>query len=230
MSTFMAPDVMHQFKQNSDFLYMTGFKEPCSVLVISRSDTDLERNRFKTALFVKEKNLKTELWDGPVTGPKLVQKLCGIEHAYPIEDFRSYLDSLVKETSSKRRISLWRYPTNQVFKQESGPNCLKEKIENEIDNFIEEHNAVSNKLIDMSEQDPINASGTASYFNSSRYFVQLCRVKKSESEIEIMQNACHISSEAFINSFKSSHPFVNESLLYAKFDFDCRIRGSEHLA
>ena len=82
----------------------------------------------------------------------------------------------------------------------------------------------------MSEQEPINASSSASYYNSSRYFVQLCRVKKSPAEIEIMKNACNISSEAFINSMKISHPFINESLINTKFDFDCRVRGSEHLA
>jgi Xaa-Pro aminopeptidase len=230
MRTFMAPDVMHQFKQNSDFLYLTGFKETESVLVISRSDSDLEKNTFRTALFVKDKNSKTELWDGPVTGPKLIPKLCGIDYAYPVEDFKNYLDSLIKETNSNKRVTLWRYPTNQVYKLESGPNCFNEDIENDLDTFIGEQTVISNKLIDMCQQDSINASSSASYFNSSRYFVQLCRVKKSQAEIEIMQNACNISSEAFINSMKISHPFINESLINAKFDFDCRIRGSEHLA
>ena len=230
MPTFMGPDVMHQFKQNSDFLYLTGFKEPDSVLVISRSDADATNNTFKTALFVKDKNSKTELWDGPVTGPKFIKKLCGIEYAYPIGDFRTYLDSLVKETSPNKRVSFWRYPTTQVLKHESGPNCQNDKIELDIDNFIEEQNASSTKLIDMSEQEPVNASNSASYFNSSRYFAQLCRVKKSTAEIELMRTACNISSEAFVNSMQISHPYINESLVYAKFDFDCRIRGSEHLA
>ena len=36
MPTFMSPDVPHTFKQNSDFLYLTGFREPDSALVISK--------------------------------------------------------------------------------------------------------------------------------------------------------------------------------------------------
>jgi Xaa-Pro aminopeptidase len=60
--------------------------------------------------------------------------------------------------------------------------------------------------------------------------VQLSRVKKSDAEIKIMQDACTISTDAFINAMKISHPYINEHLIYAKFDFDCRIRGADYLA
>ncbi len=59
---------MHTFKQNSDFLYLTGFKEPNSVLVLSRTDSDVMNNTYKTALFVRPKDPKKELWEGPITG------------------------------------------------------------------------------------------------------------------------------------------------------------------
>lgn len=227
MNTFMAPDVPHVFKQNSDFLYLTGFKEPNSVLVVSR--TDSSRSNYKAALFVREKNLKTELWEGPSTGPQNVDRLCGIQNAYTIDEFRPYLNSLMRESNVNKKISFWRYPTEHV-RSESGPNVHNEKIEAEIDNFLEEQKSTSTRLIDMSEMDSLDSSAAASYFNSSRYFVQQCRVKKSASELEIMKKACDISSEAFINSMTVSHPYINEHLIYSKFEFDCRIRGSEYLA
>ncbi|CAF0870543.1 unnamed protein product [Brachionus calyciflorus] len=225
MTTYMAPDVPYPFRQNSDFMYLTGFNEPDSVLVISRTGDD--RNSFKTAIFVKEKNPKKELWDGPCTGPENIKNLCGIEYAYPISDFKNYLDSLVKESNPNKKISLWRYPTENVVKHESGPNVFNEKIESSLENFIEE--CKSNRLIDMNEQESVDGSAAASYFNTSRYFVQICRVVKSKAELNLMKKACDISSEAFINSMKISHPFINESLIYSKFDFDCKIRGSEYL-
>jgi Xaa-Pro aminopeptidase len=226
-TTFMAPDVMHTFKQNSDFLYLTGFQETDSVVVLSRTDSDVSENSYKTALFVKEKDIKKELWEGPTSGPELAPKLTGIHKAYPLKEFKNYLDSLIKETSHNKKITLWRYPTDHV-KQESGPNCRIGTIEEDIDKLIEEN--ASNKLIDMSEKEPINASTAASYFNTSRYFVQLCRVKKSKAELDIMRQACDISSEAFMNTMRITHPFINEHLIYSKFDYDCRIRGSEYLA
>lgn len=226
-TTFMAPDVMHTFKQNSDFLYLTGFQETDSVLVLSRTDSDISNNSYQTALFVKEKDPKKELWEGPNTGPQMAPKLTGIQKAYPLKEFKAYLDSLVKETNPNKKITLWRYPTDHV-KQESGPNCKITSVEDDIDKLIQEN--ISNKLIDMSEKEPINASVAASYFNTSRYFVQLCRVKKSKSELDIMRQACDISSEAFMNTMRITHPFINEHLIYSKFDYDCRIRGSEYLA
>lgn len=63
MTSFMAPDVPYTFRQNSDFLYLTGFKEPNSVLVISKTND----KKYKTAIFVREKNPKTELWEGSIT-------------------------------------------------------------------------------------------------------------------------------------------------------------------
>jgi hypothetical protein len=109
ITTYMAPDVMHTFKQNSDFLYLTGFREPDSVLVLSRTDTDLGSNTYKTALFVKEKNEKKELWEGPSTGPNLIPKLTGtFVQGFPITEFKTYMDSLVRETNANRKVTLWR--------------------------------------------------------------------------------------------------------------------------
>ena len=225
MTSFMAPDVPYTFRQNSDFLYLTGFKEPNSILVISKTNN----SNYKTAIFVREKNPKVELWEGPCTGPSNIKNLCGIENAYLLDDFKTYLNSLVKEVNINSHLTIWRYPTNEVLK-ESGPNCNNNKIENDLDEFIQEQTEISTKLINMNELDPIDTSTSASYFNSSRYFVQLCRLKKSKTEIDIMQQACNISSDAFLNSMKLSHSYINEHLIHSKFDYDCKIRGADYLA
>ncbi len=44
----------------------------------------------------------------------------------------------------------------------------------------------------MLEQEAVNQSTAASYYNTSRYFVQLCRVKKSDAEIAIMRKVFKI--------------------------------------
>lgn len=84
MTTHMSPDVPNKFKQNSDFLYLTGFKEPGSVLVVSRTDTSVN---YRTALFVREKDSQREVWEGPCTGPGNIRKLCGDD----IQPFSVYL-------------------------------------------------------------------------------------------------------------------------------------------
>lgn len=75
MNTHMSPDVPNKFKQNSDFLYLSGFKEPNSVLVIYK--TNSTGSTFKSALFVREKNPHVEVWEGPCTGSSNINRLCG---------------------------------------------------------------------------------------------------------------------------------------------------------
>lgn len=114
--------------------------------------------------------------------------------------------------------------------QEAGPFCHIDSVETALDEFLREHKSISTKLIDINDCQPINESKSASYFNSSRYFVQLLRSRKSLAELELIRRACDISSKAFVEAIKISHPYINEHLIEAKFDFDCKIRGSEHLA
>ena len=224
VTTHMSPDVPHTFKQNSDFLYLTGFKEPNSTLVLSKTPFDAN---YKTALFVREKNFKSELWEGPCTGAGNVDRLCGISNAFSTHELKGYLDSLAKEvTKSNQRAALYKYPTENVL-AEHGPNCVNMTTENIINEFLAANSSV---IIDMSEQELIDASSVASYFNSSRYFVQLCRVVKSPSELHLMRRASDIASEAFRSTYKVSHSFINEHLLYAKFDFECRLRGADYLS
>lgn len=227
MTSFLGPDVPHMFKQNSDFMYLTGFNEPNSVLVISKTDADPDSS-YKTTIFVKEQNEKTALWEGPCTGPNNILKLCGIETAYAADEFTIFLNSLLKDTHRFGKIALWRYPYEFV-RSESGPDCENSQIENELNAFVNETQS-SSKLIDMSEQPSLNNSIAASYYNSSRYFVQLCRVRKSEAELVIMREACDISSSAFKNSMTLAHPHINEHLIHAKFTFDCQVRGADRLA
>lgn len=49
-------------------------------------------------------------------------------------------------------------------------------------------------------------------------------------QIEVMQQAADITCESFNETIRASHPFVLESQLGAKFDFESRIRGSERPA
>jgi Xaa-Pro aminopeptidase len=218
MTTFMAPDVPYTFKQNSDFLYLTGFKEPNSLLVISR--TSRNNNSYTVALFVREKDSKKEVWEGAFTGPENIKKLCGIEKSFELNELESYISGLLNENENKK-IVLWRYPTDELLKEESTPNCYNEFVEETINKIYAEN---CDKMILSSE---LNEN---TVLNTSRYFVQLARIKKSKAEIDIMRRSCDIASDAFIKTMLASHPGCNESLIYAKFDYETRIRGADHLA
>ena len=54
-------DVEHEYRQDSDFFYLTGFDEPESTLVLDA----VER---KVRLFVRARDREREVWDGPRAG------------------------------------------------------------------------------------------------------------------------------------------------------------------
>lgn len=60
--------------------------------------------------------------------------------------------------------------------------------------------------------------------------VQELRMIKSDSEIDIMMKSGMISSKAFIEAMKWTKPGTTEGQLWAKFDFETRVRGSTILA
>lgn len=60
--------------------------------------------------------------------------------------------------------------------------------------------------------------------------IQEMRMIKSPSEIEVMKKSGIISSKAFVEAMKWTKPGTTESQLWAKFDYETRVRGSSILA
>ncbi|KAI7874557.1 hypothetical protein K492DRAFT_214514 [Lichtheimia hyalospora FSU 10163] len=60
--------------------------------------------------------------------------------------------------------------------------------------------------------------------------VQEMRIIKSNNEIELMKQSGYISAKAFIEAMKWTQPGYSESQLWAKLDYECRMRGSSMLA
>lgn len=60
--------------------------------------------------------------------------------------------------------------------------------------------------------------------------VQELRMIKSSTEVEIMKKSGLISSKAFVEAMKWTEPGTTEGQLWAKFDFENRVRGSTILA
>ncbi|XP_029294366.1 xaa-Pro aminopeptidase 3 isoform X2 [Cottoperca gobio] len=66
--------------------------------------------------------------------------------------------------------------------------------------------------------------------HSLRPLVHSLRALKSSAEVALMQEAGHISAQAFRRTMALSHGDVDEAVLFAKFDFENRIHGANFLA
>src|SRR5258705_10137898 len=73
-------DVEHDYRQDSDFFYLTGFDEPEAVLVLSTAHKE------PFTLFVRPRDPERETWDGPRAGVDGPVKAFGADPAHPMPE------------------------------------------------------------------------------------------------------------------------------------------------
>ncbi len=90
---FSAPEVIrnantkYPYRQNSNFLYLTGFNEPESALVLIKNN---EKHNY-SVLFNRVRNLISEIWFGRSVGQDAATDLLGIDRALPFNDINKQL-------------------------------------------------------------------------------------------------------------------------------------------
>ncbi|MFT7559531.1 MAG: Xaa-Pro aminopeptidase [Flavobacteriales bacterium] len=84
-------DTCFPFRQDNDLLYLSGFLEPESVLVLIPG-----REHGEYVLFCRERNREREIWDGYRAGPEGAVKDFGADDAFPIDDIDEILPGLIE--------------------------------------------------------------------------------------------------------------------------------------
>jgi len=84
-------DVDYNYRQDSDFYYLTGFNEPEAVAVLIPG-----REAAEYVLFVRERNREREIWDGKRAGPDGAVALYGADDAFPITDIDEILPGMLE--------------------------------------------------------------------------------------------------------------------------------------
>ena len=118
-------DAEFAFRQDSDFLYLTGFNEPSAVLVLIPS-----REQGQVILFCREKDPKTEQWTGRMAGIEGVIQHYGADDAFPITDIDEILPGLLENRSQL----YYSVGNNLDFDKQaiSWVNALRAKVRNGV--------------------------------------------------------------------------------------------------
>ncbi|MDQ3802613.1 MAG: Xaa-Pro aminopeptidase [Acidobacteriota bacterium] len=82
-------DTEYRFRQDSDFYYLTGFREPDAVAVVAPSRAE----RF--TLFVRPRDPEKEVWTGRRAGVEGAKEEFGADAAFPAEEFEGRLADLL---------------------------------------------------------------------------------------------------------------------------------------
>ncbi|MCF6253799.1 MAG: aminopeptidase P N-terminal domain-containing protein [Thiomicrorhabdus sp.] len=113
-------DVEFPFRAESDFIYLTGFEEPDSILVL------LKKNTVESYLFLRPKDLEQETWQGRRLGVDDAPSYLAVDMACSVEELDEAILPLLEDIESV-------YVT---FSQSEGflgtiygwIQCLKQKI------------------------------------------------------------------------------------------------------
>lgn len=117
---FRNNDVEYPYRQDSDFLYLTGFSEPEAVVVLVPG-----RKHGETILFCRERNAEMETWHGRRAGQEGAVEQYDADDAFPIDDIDDILPGLLenrqavyytmgKDTQFDRQLMDW---VNHLRKQ-----------------------------------------------------------------------------------------------------------------
>ncbi len=85
-------DVHYPYRQNSDFLYLTGFKEAQATLVLLP-----ESKGGEAILFCRERDATREMWDGPMVGLEGAVNDYDMDRALPIGEMDARLPKLLRD-------------------------------------------------------------------------------------------------------------------------------------
>ena len=74
-------DVDYEYRQSSDFLYLTGTTEPGSALILAPSGITVDGLRVQEVLFVPPRDPAQEVWEGRRFGTSRAMEQLGVEMA-----------------------------------------------------------------------------------------------------------------------------------------------------
>ena len=84
-------DIEWPYRQDSDFLYLTGYDRPDAVLALLPG-----RRHGETVLFCRERDPQRERWHGPDIGTEGAVRDYGVDDAFPIEDIDDILPGMIE--------------------------------------------------------------------------------------------------------------------------------------
>ncbi len=81
-------DVDFIYHPNTDFYYLTGFREPNSVLVIFSEKRSFGNSTSDEVIFVQPRDVRAEMWNGKRLGAEGVKEKLGFEQAFLSDQFK----------------------------------------------------------------------------------------------------------------------------------------------
>ncbi|MCB0355561.1 MAG: aminopeptidase P N-terminal domain-containing protein [Bdellovibrionales bacterium] len=189
-------DVHHPYRQDSNFYYLTGFEEPESIFLFRPGKNP------ESVLFVRNKDVERETWDGFRYGPEATKQEFQVDAAYSIDKFDELAPKLLEEVDKL----YYRF-----F-------------------YFKDYDAILEKaLLHTKSLRRRSGMGTLTIADSYQLIGEM-RLIKDDFEVEQMRKAAEINTFAHTQIMKKISPGINERELHGKFIAAIMAQGAEREA
>ena len=185
-------DVHHFYRQDSNMYYLTGFEEPESFLMLRPGKNP------ESVMFVRQKNVERETWDGFRFGPQGTKQEFLIDEVYAIEEF---------ETKAVELLKGYEEVYYRLFKNP------------EVDQKIEK------VLMSLKRASGRSGYGILTIKDADTFLGEY-RLKKEGDDLANQRRASEISAEAHVAAMKFTKPGVNERQIQAVLSSQFHMKGA----
>ena len=213
-----AADVEYPYRQENNFLYLTGLQEEGAVLALLPGGT-----RDRELLFLPSKERRAEVFTGSVIKPAAATTTSGIERVLPLAELPVLLATLAPQSVSalvslgpaakleKPRTDAWQEQYKPLFDAAATEQAqLYLVLPGTVQSaeYRQEQALASN----------VASIGSGFTVHDAVPLLRDMRLLKSPYELAAIQRAIDISGEGFAKAFALTRPGVAEGDIQAEFD------------
>ncbi len=213
-----ANDVDFVYHQDPNFYYLSGLKEPHSVLIIYSEEQEKEGRKFEETLYVYERGERYKIYMGEGTGVKGAKEALGFSDVY---GGKAFIDDPI-DFSKFDKVMFKEFQNDVRKKGREQPNlyALMEQFQTSVNSIP----MPDDKEIDSESKGAQTIVDT----KSLRKLMGGLREIKSAEELKLIKKAVEISCVGQIEVMKAMHPGMSETETQGIHEMVFKKYGSEY--
>ncbi|KAJ3239089.1 hypothetical protein HDU78_003056 [Chytriomyces hyalinus] len=225
--------IFHEFHQNTDLFYLTGFNEPDAAMILEKDTSKFDGKGFKYTLYVRPKDPSTEIWDGPRAGLEGALEYFGADSAHPIHKLPERLLQVLKNPlpfSGAQIIT--DLPTSPPMPPSGSASLGHAASAPSTPAWTPYATLLSYMHESSTSTTPDKPLNLYKVRTLSGYNAVLPRLRliKSEQEIQVLRQSGRIAGRGHVETMAATKPGVSEAYLHSVMDHAVRRRGADGLS
>ena len=191
-------DVNYEFRQENNFYYLTGIKQPHARLILMPQSSS-----FREILFLPDADPMRELWSGKMLSPDEATQISGIQKVWSSAEFETFVGTALNghpTPTSHHHEDEFKEFSNDLEKGEADVFLLLERrpgLQGILPKEFEWANRLRERFIGIRIRDATN-------------ILHELRLIKSAYEIKQLRKAIQITAQAHLEAIKTVRPGVWE--------------------